>query len=156
MRFDDRITGIALWALALFVIVMSWQIPSVPGTTFGPDLFPILIGTGFILTGTIIFLKGWRSAGNGPWIDLSDWHAHARGLIGSAWTIGGIIVAIMYFDEIGFPLFSLGYALPMMFLMGARPLPAIMVSVTSVAIAYLVFARIMFVPLPVGPLLFLR
>ncbi len=155
MRFDDRITGLALWALSLFVIVQAWQIPAVPGTTFGPDLFPMLIGIGLGITGTIISVKGWCHAGRGAFLDLSDWHGRTRGLVAAAWTIGGIAVAIAFFSEIGFPLFALGYALPMMFLMGARPLPAVIVALVTVGIAFFVFSRVMFVPLPVGPLTFL-
>ena len=155
MRFDDRITGVALWGLAVFVIAMAWEIPAVPGTTFGPDLFPILIGIGLILTGGVIFWNGWRSTGGGKFIDLSDWHGCAKGIVASAWTIGGIVVAIAFFDEIGFPLFSIGYALPMMLMMGARPLVSVIVTLVTVAIAFFVFSRIMFVPLPLGPLSFL-
>jgi putative tricarboxylic transport membrane protein len=86
---------------------------------------------------------------------VSDWNGQTRGLVAAAWAIAGTIVGILFFDRLGFPLYAFLFALPLMLLMGARPLMAIIVSLVVALAAFLVFYRLLLVPLPVGPLLFL-
>jgi hypothetical protein len=154
MRIDDRIVAIALGLLALAVVWSATAIPAVPGTTFGPGLFPILIGIGLGGTALSIFVKGARTAG-GPLLDLSDWHGRSRGIVAAAWAILGTAVGILFFDELGFPLFGFAFAVPLMLLMGARPLLAAIVAAAMVLATHFFFTRALFVPLPVGPLSFL-
>lgn len=155
MRIDDRILGVGLALLALFIIWQAQMIPSVPGTTFGPSLMPTLIGLVMVACGLAVFLGGVRSAGAGPLIDVSVWRGQTRGLVCAAWAILGVVVGIAVMPWIGFPLLGLIYALPLMLLMGARPIAAVPVAVVVVLCAYLVFKRLLYVPLPAGPLTFL-
>lgn len=155
MRFDDRIVGVALALLSLFVIWQSQQVPSVPGTRFGPSLMPTVLGIVIAGCGVVNFLGGVRSAGAAPMIDISVWKDRRRGLLAALWSILGIVFGILYMPAIGFPLFGLLYALPLMMLMGARPIAAIPVCVVVVLLAYFAFKRLLYVPLPAGPLSFL-
>ena len=154
MRIDDRITAVVLGLLAAMVVWSARAIPAVPGTTFGPDLFPILIGLSLGGAAIGIFLEGVRTAG-GPLLDLSDWHGRRKGIAAAAWAILGTVVGILFFDRLGFPLFGFAFALPLMLLMGARPPVAIVVAAATVLGTHLFFTRALFVPLPVGPLTFL-
>ena len=155
MRFDDRIVGIALVLLALFVIWQGQQVPSVPGTTFGPSLMPTLLGLAMAGCGVAVFVGGLRAAGQVPLIDVSVWKGRRRGLITAAWSILGIVLGIALIPVIGFPLFGLFYAIPLMLLMGARPIAAVPVALMVVLLAYFAFKRLLYVPLPAGPLTFL-
>jgi hypothetical protein len=155
MRFDDRIIGIAFAALSLVVIALATQFPSVPGTTFGPDLFPTLIGVAMFGMAARIFVDGLRAPARRCWIDVRVWHGRTRGLVAAAWVIVGIVVGIAFFDQIGFPLFGFLYALPLMLFMRARPITATIVCLVAVLLSYFVFSRLLYVPLPVGPLWFL-
>lgn len=156
MRLDDRITGLLMGLLAIIVIVLSRQIPAVPGTTFGPDLMPTLVGIGLGGAAARIFYTGFRAASPGPWIDVSDWNGQTRGLVCAAWAIAGSLIGILFFNQIGFPLYGFFFALPLMLMMGARPVMAVLVSLAVTAITFLLFYKLLNVPLPVGPLLFLR
>lgn len=155
MRIDDRVLGVVLALLALSIIWQAQTIPSVPGTTFGPSLMPTLIGVVMAACALAVFLGGLRSAGAGPLIDVSVWRGQTRGLICAAWAILGVVAGIAVMPLIGFPLFGLAYALPLMLLMGARPVAAVPVAVLVVICAYAVFKRVLSVPLPAGPLTFL-
>jgi len=155
MRFDDRIIGVAFAALSLAIIVFSRDIPSVPGTTFGPDVFPTLIGIAMFGMAARIFIGGLRRTEGGRWFDVSVWHGQTRGLAAAVWVTGGIIVGLVFFNQIGFPLFAFVYAFPLMLFMGARPVTAAVVSLVAVMLSYFVFSRLLYVPLPVGPLWFL-
>ncbi|TPW30631.1 tripartite tricarboxylate transporter TctB family protein [Pararhizobium mangrovi] len=156
MRFDDRILGGALAIFSICVIVASRRIGSVPGTTFGPDVFPTLIGIAMLILSVRIFVRAARIGGRDAWVDLSDWKGQTKGLVCATWILAGIVIGIAFFDDIGFPLFGLAYALPLMLLMGARPISAFVVTASAVLLSYFVFSRLLFVPLPVGPLTFLR
>lgn len=155
MRFDDRIIGVAFAALSLVVILLARDFPSVPGTRFGPDVFPTLIGLVMGGLALRIFISGMRRAGGGSWVDVAAWRGQTRGLAAAAWVIAGIVVGSVFFDPIGFPLFGIVYSLPLMLFMGARPAVAVTVCLTAVMVAYFVFSRLLHVPLPVGPLGFL-
>lgn len=153
MRLDDRIMALALGLLAAVVIWSARGIPSVPGTTFGPDLFPILIGLGLGGAAVGIFVQDLRTAG-GPLLDLSDWHGRYKGILAAAWAILGTVAGILWFDRLGFPLFGFAFTLPLMLLMGARPVTAVVVAALVVLGTHLFFTYALFVPLPVGPLAF--
>ncbi|WP_332712218.1 tripartite tricarboxylate transporter TctB family protein [Pelagibacterium mangrovi] len=155
MRFDDRIVGAALVLLALFVIWQGQQIPSVPGTTFGPSLMPILLGLLMAACGMTVFIGGLRAAGSVPLVDVSVWKGRPRALITAAWSILGVVLGIVLMPIIGFPVFGLLYAVPLMLLMGARLVAAVPVALVVVLAAYFAFKRLLYVPLPAGPLTFL-
>lgn len=156
MQLDDRIIGILLGLLAVATIVLARQIPAVPGTTFGPELMPTLIGVALAGAAGRIFYKGFRVANPGPWLDVSDWHGQTRGLVAAAWSIAGTILALLFFNHIGFPLYAFFFALPLMLLLGAKPLMSVIISLALALVAFVIFSRLLLVPLPVGPLQFLR
>ena len=51
MRINDAVIGAVL---VLFALAMMWHtrtFPAMPGQDYGPALFPVLIGIGFLITG---------------------------------------------------------------------------------------------------------
>ncbi len=155
MRLDDRLTGGLLVLAGIGITVAARGIPSVPGTTFGPDLLPMIVGVSLAACGVLIFVGGVRAAGTVPWVDLSDWSGRGRGIVGAVWAVGGTIVGVLFLQQLGFPLFAFVFALPLMLLMGARPVISIVVSAVVALVAFAIFYYLLLVPLPVGPLTFL-
>ena len=151
MRIDDRIIGGALALLSLAIILGARGLPSVPGTTFGPALMPTLIGIAMGVLSIRILVTGLLQKSSTGWFDLSEWKGASRPVFCALWTLAGIALGIVLLPIIGFPLYGLGFALPLMLLMGARPLHAVLTSVGLVLVAQFVFARLLFVPLPAGP-----
>ena len=152
MRIDDRLIGGALALLSLAIIFGERGLPSVPGTTFGPELMPTLIGIAMGALSIRIFITGLAQNGVSGWFDLSEWKGAVRPVYCAIWTLAGIALGIVLLPVIGFPLYGLGFALPLMLLMGARLVPAVLTSVGLVLVAQFIFARLLFVPLPAGPL----
>nr|WP_306268851.1 tripartite tricarboxylate transporter TctB family protein [Pararhizobium sp. IMCC3301] len=152
MRIDDRLIGGALALLSMAIILGARGLPSVPGTTFGPELMPTLIGTAMGVLSIRIFVTGLLQNGATGWVDISEWKGAKRPVYCAIWTIAGIALGIALLPIIGFPLYGLGFALPLMLLMGARAVSAVLTSVCLVLVAQFVFARLLFVPLPAGPL----
>jgi len=152
MRIDDRLIGLGMALLALAIIFGSLGLPSVPGTTYGPNLMPTIIGIGFAVLSIRIFIVGWRARDGARWIDLSQWSGRTRSLLCVVWTLGGIVFGLVLFEPMGFLLYGLAFMLPLMLLMGAGPVTAIATTVPTILLAQFGFANLMLVPLPVGPL----
>src|SRR3954462_6238607 len=54
MRLPDRGTGSFLVALGVAAAYGGWLLPPVPGQPVGPNVFPLVIGTGLALCGLAI------------------------------------------------------------------------------------------------------
>src|ERR1700716_3668897 len=54
MRLPDRFTGLFLVGLGTAAAYGGWLLPPVPGQPVGPNVFPLVIGTGVALCGLAI------------------------------------------------------------------------------------------------------
>ena len=54
MRLPDRVTGLFLVGLGAAAAYGGWLLPPVPGQPVGPNIFPLVIGTGLALCGLAI------------------------------------------------------------------------------------------------------
>ena len=54
MRLPDRVTGLFLVGLGTAAAYGGWQLPPVPGQPVGPNVFPLVIGSGLALCGLAI------------------------------------------------------------------------------------------------------
>ena len=54
MHLPDRVTGLFLVGLGAAAAYGGWQLPPVPGQPVGPNVFPLVIGTGLALCGLAI------------------------------------------------------------------------------------------------------
>lgn len=152
MKISDRITGPALSLFGVAVIVGASQLPTVPGVRFGADLMPMLIGIGFIGLGIAIGLGGFIAGGDQKLFDLSEWRVPWRKRAAAFWTLAGLLIGILLFQSVGFPLYAMIYMAVLMLLMGASwPMTAV-ISPVVVLILYFGFSRGLLVPLPAGVL----
>jgi len=152
MRIDDRLTGLIFAVLGCGVIFLAQQLPAVPGTTFGPNLMPTLIGIAMLGLSIRIMVTGLRAAHHGPWFDISAWHGRTRGIICAIWTMAGVLVAIYALPVIGFPILGLVYTIGLMLLLQIRLVIALPVGLIVILGLQYVFAQILYVPLSAGPL----
>src|ERR1700754_3929841 len=54
MRLPDRVTGLFLVGLGAAAAYGGWLLPPVPGQPVGPNVFPLVIGSGLALCGRAI------------------------------------------------------------------------------------------------------
>lgn len=154
MRIDDRLVGLFFALLGGAVILAARRLSGVPGTTYGPDLMPILIGIGMMGFGLKIAVAGFAAArstsGRGPWIDLGAWTGETRGILAALWTVAGVGAAIWLLPVLGLPLFGLIFCLPLVVLARARLVVAVPAVVATVLAAQVIFGGLLHVPLPAG------
>jgi len=152
VRIDDRLIGLFFALLGVVTILAAGRLSAVPGTTYGPDLMPILIGIGMTGLGLRIAWAGQVAAGTRPWVDFSAWAGQTRGLLAAAWTVLGVAAAIPFLSVTGLPLYGLLFCLPLAILARARLWVAVPAVLATVLVAQFVFGEMLHVPLPAGPI----
>ena len=152
MRFDDRLVGLFFAALGLVTILAAQRLSAVPGTVYGPDLMPVLIGIGMAGFGLRIAWAGFAAPRHGPLLDVSAWQGRTRGVLSALWTVVGVAASIPLLGDLGLPLYGLLFCLPLIWLARARMAVALPSVLVTVLVAQYIFAGLLHVPLPAGPI----
>lgn len=152
MRFNDAVIGAFLIVFAIAEIAYTTTFPSLHGQDFGPDLFPIVIGVGFIICGVVliargVFVRGEALAALGPWAK------NRRMVFNLCLLILGVIVYILLSDPIGFIPISVLLLSVLMIRLRASVAVSIIVAVVTTLVIHTLFAKLLLVPLPWGVLL---
>ena len=144
-----RLPGLVVGLLGAGAILGAQSFPTPPGQLYGPAMFPIVIGVGLMVCGVAIAL---RKAPTTPPLGEPD-------------APGGRGVALIYamapalvlslFEVLGWPLLCAPLVAGLLMLAGARPMTGILVGCGMAVFTWVVFAMILRVPLPRGPLFFL-
>ncbi|MFW2545183.1 tripartite tricarboxylate transporter TctB family protein [Primorskyibacter sp. 2E107] len=150
MRIGDRLFGPLLALFGLLVIWGATRLPKVPGVRFGADLLPMGIGIALVGLGLLVLLSGLRRPGG--LLNVDDWKGRGRDGLAAAWSLGGLLIGMVLFEPLGFPLFGMLFMAVMMALMGARWPVIAVVSPTFILLLYYVFSGLLRVSLPAGPL----
>ena len=151
MHLSDRVTGAVLAGLGAAAAIVGSRLPGVPGQDVGPSAFPLVIGSGLVICGTLIALGIGRSfempeeeaAGPGPW-RLGG----LRALIPPA-----LLTFYVYASEpLGFLLTGAIMVFVAALSLGARPRLAAPIAIVAPLLVHLAFYKLLRVPLPAGVL----
>lgn len=154
MRFErllnkDIVAGIALILFSLWVIWEAREFAAAAARFRGisPALFPTILAVGIILLSCVLIVRGWRKGRD--WTFTFDIRRNnARLALG---LVAGTAVYGLVLDLLGFLLATTLYTLVfILWMKGARPLVALIISCATVGAIYLVFHTLMFVPFPRG------
>ena len=151
MRINDAVIGVAL---VLFALVMIWHtrtFPAMPGQDYGPALFPVLIGIGFVITGLILILSGLRRRRTEPWFAGGEWLRSRRHVLGFVAVIGGLVAYILISDWLGF----IPTALLLLFgwlvlFRNGKPVSSLAIALAVTLVVNYAFSQLLLVPLPLG------
>jgi len=108
MRVNDAISGAVLVVFAAAEIAYTRTFPSLHGQSYGPDLFPTLIGIGLGLCGVLLIFRGLLSRRNptdpngGKWVDASNIADSKQAKINALLIIAFLFLYIFLSDLIGF------------------------------------------------------
>ena len=154
MRLPDRVTGLFLVGLGAAAAYGGWQLPPVPGQPVGPNVFPLVIGTGLALCGLaiafgighsfeeeeeLIPVEGGQPPPTGKFYGL-------RALLPPALLLFYVAVA----DRLGFIITAALIVFVTSTALGARwklSLPLAMLAPIGI---HLIFSKLLRVPLPAG------
>ena len=151
MRVNDAVIG---GVLVLFALAMIWYtrtFPSMPGQDYGPALFPVLIGIGFLICGVILIAGGIRRLRSEPLFAGAEWLRSRHHLVDFFAVIGGLVVYILIADWLGFipTAFLLLFGWLMLF-RGGKPVSSAVIALLTALVVNYAFSQLLLVPLPVG------
>ncbi len=150
MRVNDAVIGVVL---VLFALAMIWQtrtFPAMPGQDYGPALFPVIIGAGFIGTGLILILSGLRQLPAVPLFGGAAWLRSPRHLVRFAAVVGGLLFYILASDWLGFVPTALLLLFGWLVLFRGRPVSSLVIALVVTLVVNYAFTQLLLVPLPLG------
>ncbi len=157
MKASDAITGAIFLALAVLAFLYAGTFRPLPGVRYGPDLFPRLVAVLMGLAGIALIAGALRQAQRPPLVSLADWARRPRSYAVMGAVIGGILFYILANERLGF------LATSFLMLAGllavtrgaARLISSALIAAVAVVLIYLVFARLLRVPLPMAVIEFM-
>ncbi|WP_136065267.1 tripartite tricarboxylate transporter TctB family protein [Modicisalibacter radicis] len=152
MRIHDVVMGPLILLTGLGLCLWASFLPHPGNVAFGPGLFPTLTGSGLAISGSIIGLSGWLKRRGQPLFHKPEWMSH-RNIALNFWLIPLLIVGyLLCVDTLGFLLTATIVLFSMMVanaVAWSRALPTAIVTAASINV---LFASLLHVPLPWGPL----
>ncbi len=153
MRFNDSVFGVILIVFAIAEISYAQTFPRLHGQDYGPDLFPVMIGAGFMAVGAILVSRGWAQRATHPLVVVGDWARDTGNVVNVAILLGSIVFYIAFSTWLGFIPTALLIQSVLLVRLGSGVPLSIAGAVVSPKIIHTLFAKILLVPLPWGLLL---
>jgi putative tricarboxylic transport membrane protein len=151
VRINDAVIGAVL---VLFALAMMWHtrtFPAMPGQDYGPAVFPVLIGIGFLITGLILIVSGLRRRKTEPWFAGGEWLRSPRHVARFVAVIGGLVAYILVSDWLGFIptalLLLFGW---LMLFRDGKPVSSLVIALSVTLVVHYAFSQLLLVPLPLG------
>lgn len=134
----DRLAGTFFFLLAAGYVWLSAGYTAGFGDPLGPAIFPRVIGIPMMVLGLTLAIWPRHSA---SWSD-------AAGLLRQAATIGLLLAYALLLEPLGFVPSSFGAILGLSLMMGAPPIKGLLTAAIAAPGLYLLFDRVMGLPLP--------
>ena len=151
MRLNDAVIGVALVLFAGAMIWYTRTFPEMPGQDYGPALFPVLIGVGFLVTGGLLIASGVARLRTAPLFAGGDWLRSPTHVASFLAVVLGLLFYIMVSDWLGFiPTAALLLFVLLVILRRGRPLSSLVIALVATLAVNYVFTQFLLVPLPLG------
>lgn len=151
MRLNDAVIGVALVLFALAMIWYTRTFPAMPGQDYGPALFPVLIGVGFLVTGAILIVSGLARRRTEPLFDGGDWLRSPPHVLSFGAVVLGLLFYVLVSDWLGFiPTAALLLFGLLVVMRRGRPLSSLIIALITTLVVNYTFTRFLLVPLPLG------
>jgi putative tricarboxylic transport membrane protein len=147
MRFNDAVIGVFVILLGLGVILHVWSYPAMGDGMPGPSLFPTVIGALLMAAGAVQIPKGIRSGV--PFVRRLP-EFNARGVGNILVTVLGVFFYIYASDFLGFLLTAFCIVFAMMLTLKSKILVSAATAVGAALFVYIIFNKMLMVPLPIG------
>ena len=150
MKVADLIGGGVGVALGAYVLYEGAKMPTDQIMKIGPSFFPDALAVALIVFSTllIIYALAGRAKGKAQPIRLSD-----RGFQRALVSLAAIIAYAFFFNTLGYPIVTVVLVAGIMVLLGKRkPLEIAIVALATTFGVWLVFAKLLMLSMPMGPL----
>ncbi len=148
MRVSDTIIGLSLIVFAVAVLVHVQSFPELDNGYPGPALFPSVLSVLFIVCGIGLIIQGLHRKEKVLKFDIGS--VSPAGWINISFVIGAVVCYIFFSDYIGFLILSFIILMILIKWLRVSTVLSLVMSVSVTLAIYLLFAKILLVPLPWG------
>ena len=152
MKFNDAVSGAALLALAIAILVNISSYPLIPGQSVGPAVFPGLLALLLIICSLLLIRKGIASSKEEAWLTFGDWMKSGYHLRNFLITVGSLVFYIFASEPLGFLLCGTAILAVMFWALAVRRALVLPLAVLITLVIHTVFYKGLRVPLPWGVL----
>lgn len=149
MKFNDAVLGALFLALAAAVFWQAQGMPRLSGQPYGAGTFPTVIAAMMAVGGAWLVVTGLRLRGV-PAVTFAPWLRRRGALLRVASVPAFVAIYALFSRQIGFALLVPPLLTAFLWITTGRPLLSAVVAVLATAAIWLVFARLLMVPLPLG------
>jgi putative tricarboxylic transport membrane protein len=147
---NDVVGGLLAAVLGAAVVLHVRTFPELPDGQPGPALFPGIVGALLVLFGLALVVRAVLARGVAT--AEPDAGVTTQGRVRALAVLGLIVGYLLLAETFGFGL-TMGVLLfLLMWLLGARPLVAVVAAAVTTGFILVVFEELLLVPLPSGPL----
>jgi putative tricarboxylic transport membrane protein len=151
MKFNDAVTGAALFALAVFIGAYGYHLPPMPGQPYGAGAFPIVIALGLGAFSLVLAMQALRARQpDTKWIELAPWARSPSQLFNFIATLVLVGAYLFLSDAIGFIPMSIAILFILFLLQKVPVVRALVIAVGISVVIHVGFADLLRVPLPRG------
>ena len=148
MRVSNTAIGLFLIVFAAAVLWHVQSFPSLDNGYPGPALFPSVLAVLFILCGVGLIIQGVRQ--REKLLKFDTGALTLQGLLNIFFVLGTIVCYIFLAEYVGFLIFSVAVLVVLMKWLKVKTLSSIMMALSVTFVIYLLFAKVLLVPLPWG------
>lgn len=158
MKFNDSVFGVFFIVFALAIISYAQlTFPPLHGQKFDSRDFPTLIGIGLLVCGCLLLINGIRLRLRGTlvganYVSFGDWIKTHRLVVNFASVIVGILLFMVLLDVVGFLIGGCALLFLLFHCFGNSLLFSALGAIGTTVLIYGLFALLLRVPLPLGPL----
>ncbi len=149
MGAKDIVGGGIFAALGIFILILTFQFPSLEGGHPGPSLFPRILAALFILFGGAVLGRGWKTSRRSAETPLPETPL-PRDYLNPIFVLLLICTYMALSNWVGFFLTCSLVLFLMMARLRVPLLRNLVISILLTLFVDLMFARILRVPLPIG------
>ncbi|WP_424987082.1 tripartite tricarboxylate transporter TctB family protein [Microbulbifer sp. S227A] len=148
MKLNDAILGTVFVLIALLVLYQVRTFPTLPNQPYGPGTFPGIIAIVMLLGGGGLIVNGIMT--RAPVLVLAGWIRTPGAMGRMAAMIGFVLLYIFLSKPVGFPLLVPVLLTGLLCVMQVRVFHAVPIALLSTGAIWLLFAKALLVPLPLG------
>lgn len=148
MRVKDSVIGLVSLLFGVSIFYLTLDFPSLEGGHPGPALFPRILALLFIAFGISLIIQGIRAKGLKA--DTQELPSGWRPALNAICVIGVVISYIFFVEELGFIVTSFILLTFLMSKLGVRILGSLALSFGLTIGIYILFHKVLLVPLPWG------
>jgi len=148
VRVSNTAIGLFLIIFALAVIIHTRTFPSLDNGYPGPSLFPRVLAVLFILAGIGLIIQGIKTREKILKFDTGA--VNRTGWINILFVLGAAVCYIFLAEAVGFLILSFVIMMFLMKWLRAKTSWSLVMSVSVTLAIYILFAKILLVPLPWG------